>query len=364
MGRARPHRRPADDFRKEITLHPDSDFAWDSLIGLQVRSDYKAAEASARGWVAASPDKLAPYVALSRILWDADQDAAALNAANQGAAALPGYLRESNAYQLLLGEAELRGGAIAAGVERLSHLIQSDAPPLEINDANFELARARQQLPLAERSQREVLKRLEAETLAWTGDEPEPTLRNASVLLSAAWDTMGWILYQQGRYAEAEGYIHAAWRNRPSADIGEHLGDVQAALHRNREAARTYQLAEFVANGASGTSATLKKKADTSRQRDPIDLGGITPAASLASERTFPLPAAADLAGTAVYQVLFTNNAVVRIKPAPGGTPAALDAAIREAKLAALFPPGESAALFQTVALTCKSGSCSVRLEP
>ncbi|WP_419805613.1 DUF3857 domain-containing protein [Terriglobus sp.] len=349
-------------YRKEVELYPRSDFAWRNLIGLQIAADPKTAAGTARDWVAASPDKLEPRATLVRVLWASGDNAAALTAAREGTAALPGDVREGNDYQLLLGEAQVRGGD-NAGVETLSHLIQADATTLQSNDADYELAKAHRQLPLAERTQRDVLKKLGAETLSWTGDESAATMRNASTLLSAAWDTMGWILYQEGKFAEAETYIGPAWRNRPNAEIGEHLGDVQMALHKNLEANRHYVLAELVSRGAPDTSATLHAKVNAARQKRPVDFGGKDPAQFLAAERTFPLAGATDLSGTALYDILFTRDHVLRVKPLPGSTTPAQDAKVREAKLAALFPPDQAAALFHAVSLVCKGGACSVQLD-
>ena len=351
-----------DDLRKEIKLHPDSSFAWTNLIGLEMRDDKKAAEATAREWLTASPHTLAPRITLVRLLWASGQNPAALTAAKEAAATLPGGLREGNDFQMLLGQAEMHGGQMAAGAERLAHVIQGDATPLQVNDAVYQLAMAKQQLPIAEAMQRNNVRALGSRTLSWTDEEPAEVMHNISILITAAWDTMGWVLYQEGKYQQAEGFIQAAWRNRPTADIGEHLGDVETALHKNAEADRAYVLADSLATGAPAASATLKQKADAARQRGPVDLHGMTPVDYLNAQRTFPVAGTVDASGTAVYALLFTHDKILLVKPAPGGDTLAQDAAVRHANLSVLFPPDDDAALFELVKLTCADKQCTLRL--
>ena len=350
------------DDRKEIELYPSSDFAWRNLINLQGRDNRKAAIATTREWIAAAPDKLESRTVLVQLLWADNQNADALAAAKAAAQAIPGDQRESNNFQLLLGEAQLRAGDLGGG-ETLSRLIQADATTLQCNDADYELAKSKLQLPLAERTQRDVLKKLSAETMSWTGDESPTTLRSASTLLTAAWDTMGWILYQQGKFVEAETYIAPAWRNRPNPEIGEHLGDVQMALHRNAEAERTYLLAFEYLNGMSET-ATLQQKVKAAQSKRPIHFEGKTPAAYLQQQRTFAVPGTTDVSTTARYDVLFTRDQVLHLKSVSGSTTPAQDKAVQQAKFSTLFPAGDPTALFHAVSLLCNTGACIARLDP
>ncbi|GAA3756103.1 DUF3857 domain-containing protein [Terriglobus aquaticus] len=358
------------DYRKEVELYPTSEFAWRNLVNLQASENRKAAIATTRDWIAADPSKSDARTTLVQLLWADNQNAAALAAAKDAAAALPGDVRESNAFQLLLGQAQMRGGETAAGAETLSHLIQGDATALQDNDAVYELAKNHLQLKVAETTQRDVLKKLAAESTGWTGDESPNTMAQASSLFTAAWDTMGWILYEEGKYAEAETYIRPAWLNRPNPEIGEHLGDVQAALHKDRDAALTYELVDYIVSKSPGldpaaAELTLKPKVEAARKKfgDLLHANSNSPDLILGAERTFPIPGQSDTTGTATYSLLFTRERVLRARPAPNATTTpAQDKLVQQANLAALFPPNDSAALFRTVYLVCKANSCSVRL--
>ncbi len=49
-------------------------------------------------------------------------------------------------------------------------------------------------------------------------------------------DSMGWVLYRQGKLAEAEGFLRQAYARDPDGEIAAHLAEVLAALGRREEA--------------------------------------------------------------------------------------------------------------------------------
>ena len=348
------------DYRKEVELYPKSDFAWRNMVNLQWRDNHRAAAETARAWSAASPDKAEPREDVVRLMWADGDKAAALVAAKAAAVELPAEVRQGNAFQLLLGEAELRGGDTAAGAERLAHLLQNNATTLERNDAAYELALAHQQMPLAERTEREVLKDLSAETLAWTGNEAAQTMFDASNLLTASWDTMGWILHLEGKDAEAASYVHAAWLYRPNAEVGEHLGDIESALHHDKEARRIFVLANSLASKTTtDLYGDLHKKSAAAKEAES-ELASINTKDALRKERTFPVSAKGDASGTAAYFLLFNRDGVISAKPAQTESTPALDAAAKTAKILGFFPVNESAALLGAFKLDCKNGSCTL----
>lgn len=64
-------------------------------------------------------------------------------------------------------------------------------------------------------------------------------------------DSLGWVLYQQGRYQEAlEPLLQAASGEKPDPVILEHLGHAQARLGRCAEAAKSFQSAARLLEGA------------------------------------------------------------------------------------------------------------------
>lgn len=57
-------------------------------------------------------------------------------------------------------------------------------------------------------------------------------------------DTYGWILFQQGNYEEAKTWIEKAYKQEPSPEVVEHLGDVYFKLGKPDEARKYWQEAK------------------------------------------------------------------------------------------------------------------------
>ena len=112
-----------------------------------------------------------------------------------------------------------------------------------MNDSAYELANAELELPLAEATTRKALTQMVEESKTWTLDENMQTLIGKSRQIEAAWDTIGWILFREGKLDEAQQFIEAAWCNRQDAEIGGHMAAIAAAKGNQDEALRYYELA-------------------------------------------------------------------------------------------------------------------------
>lgn len=62
-------------------------------------------------------------------------------------------------------------------------------------------------------------------------------------LLMAGWDTLGWVLFQQGKVEEAQDYVRASWLNKPNAESGLHLGEIEEKMGNPSSALATYRQA-------------------------------------------------------------------------------------------------------------------------
>ncbi|MCD6018107.1 MAG: hypothetical protein K0S53_1228 [Bacteroidetes bacterium] len=77
-------------------------------------------------------------------------------------------------------------------------------------------------------------------------------------------DTYGWILYQQGKYKEAEEWLSRAVKLGSKSAISEHYGDVLYKLDRKEEALKYWQEAKT----AGGGSELLDKKISEKKLND------------------------------------------------------------------------------------------------
>ena len=89
-----------------------------------------------------------------------------------------------------------------------------------LNDAGYVLAETGLDLPYAEEVSRKSINVLEAKTAAITPAEVNSNAFAQSRLLIAAWDTLGWILFREGKLEQAEPLIIAGWRNAFVPDAG------------------------------------------------------------------------------------------------------------------------------------------------
>ena len=162
------------------------------------------------------------------------------------------------------GRAQLLCGKRDAGIETLKKSMAGTDDPGTLNDAAYELADFNADLPSAEANTKKALDKLEKETQQITlGNLTADDLQHIN-LLTAVWDTMGWVYFRQGNMAQAENYIGAAWKVTQHSEVGDHLGQVYEKDGKPAEAAKIYQLslaAETLSPDPSGTD-TIRESLD------------------------------------------------------------------------------------------------------
>jgi tetratricopeptide (TPR) repeat protein len=316
-----------DDFNKELAAYPRAYEVYTALARAQVmRKDKAAAEAALRQWAAEVPTAVDPEEQLASMLMNDNQAPEAVEAATK---ALANAGKDNHTLleelQLLLGQAQLKADMKDKGEATLTALLKETDSPLIMNDASYELSNADLDLPLDEEKCRLALKKMDAETQSWTLDEMPATLAQKSSLLVAAWDTMGWILFREGKFQEAKSYIQPAWLNQHHDEVKGHLDQVDDKLG--------------VAHDASG------KKQD---QQD----------------RTFQLGEYKGPKVTAEYRLLLTHGKAERVAATGDKSVPEAESLLRQASFAQLFPAGSDAKLVRTGFVNCGSGKCELVLEP
>jgi tetratricopeptide (TPR) repeat protein len=172
--------------------------------------------------IAAAPNEINSYLQLSQIFLDErrfDEASAVLDRAARKLGA--------DEPELLFMRAVIheRAGRYDEALELLEGLIEHDPDHhLALNFAGYTLAELGRDLP-------------RARTYVERALELEPN--QGSYL-----DSLGWVLYRQGEYAEAEKYLLQAQKTKyRDPVIREHLGFVFRALNRDREALAEFQAA-------------------------------------------------------------------------------------------------------------------------
>ncbi|MDP9039220.1 MAG: tetratricopeptide repeat protein [Acidobacteriota bacterium] len=371
------------DLKKELAAHPGETQVYLILVPLYQQLAMHTEEMEAlRQWSATNPSDPAPANTLLHLLADAGDLEGARHAGEAVASHLsaeadggdPAKATARKNFEIELAHVQLLTGEKAKGAATLEALLKDQDDPLLLNNAAYELADAGLDLPLAESSTRAALDKLAEESAAWTLDENPQTLLGKSNLTLAAWDTLGWVLFREGKVAEAQQFLSAAWRGSQSADTAAHLGDVLAALGKKTAAMEHYELALSKMTSYDGMGVRLppgpkqkavQQKVDALTKAEIKSTIGTAkdPFRAVQSLRTFPLGAAADRTGSAEYRVLLKAAKVVRAKPTAAGIDRA-DALLRKGDFTALFPVDTSAALVRSGYLNCHSGACEFIINP
>ena len=349
----------AEDYRKELKLHPDEYNIYPSLVQGQLQVGKRGEAMATLGeWAKADETDPAPAIQLSALQL-AEGDGAAAYATMSGAMTrLPEEKQTSDAVQLAMANAEMKNGMVPKASARLVDLLKTAEDPLMLNDAAYALSEANVNLPVAEAAERKALAKMDVETGAWTLDESPRLLQQKTSLLAASWDTMGWILFREGKLEESRVYVEAAWKNRSDAIVGEHLGDIEMALKQPGLALVAYELAR----AAGGKGAALEEKEAKAKQAGGKAL--IDREKGLKELRTVKLGPAHGAYGAAEYRMLLSKGKVERVEAAGDKTVAGGADRIGAMHVPEMFPAGSEARLAKMGVLNCYQDRCELIFEP
>ncbi|MEO6964270.1 MAG: DUF3857 domain-containing protein, partial [Acidobacteriaceae bacterium] len=169
--------------------------------------------------------------------------------------------------QLALGVAELKARQQEAGIADLEKALHAAQKPILINDAAYELADNNADLIEAQQYAQKALQQLEISTGKTTlaGLTKDDLAQVAE--LGATWDTVGWLDFKQGRYAEAERYVRASWTLGHRGAVADHLGQILQKEGQRTQAAHMYRLA--LAAGRLEDSAATTQRLDALQPGKP-----------------------------------------------------------------------------------------------
>ena len=360
------------DYRRELDLHPDIVQVYPMLADIQAHSGHSAdIPGTLRAWIKADPQDPKPVEALLQILNAEDQPEEAVTVAQAALTNLPEEARKRPALLVAYGNAQLKSGKEADGLATLTRVLHdSSTDSNALNSAAYALAEANKDLPLAESTQRGVLSQLETESQTFTGNEAPQTLASKSSLLFASWDTMGWILFREGKLKDSESYVNAAFINRPNAEVGTHLGDIRAAAGDPSGARHAYQLAvpalSYRYNGMVETPATKRMRDALEGKIETMQKAGAhaEPAGDLDDLRKVHLGPANGRNLSAEYRVLLTAAGVKSAAPTGEKSVRGGTELIRAMKVPHLFPAASDALLVKLAILNCHAETCDLIFEP
>jgi len=352
------------DYTKEIELHPDNRWAVGALFSLQnSRGDTGGARRTLEHYLARHDDDARLAMALAGLETLAGDAAEALKTLEKAAKASP----DDRQVRIELSQALLRMNRVDEAVAAAESALDGTDDPVLLNGAAYALSETGRDLDIAEEASRKSIAKQEEKTAAITTAEANSNAFALSNVLIASWDTLGWILYQEGKFDDAKLWILPAWRAGLDSEVGDHLGQIYEAQHHLDEAAATYYLAQaaLVKATAPETRRHIAESIDRLQDKRPKP-GPAVETQALQSLRTYKISRPAGTSGWGTFRLEITTAGVIEAQQMSGEDRlAAIKPVIQAMKFPELLPPQSKAHLLQSAVVSCSIGTtCEVVLVP
>jgi len=212
--------------------------------------------------------------------------------------------------KIFIVQALLRGGQTEEGAAAAKQVGDSASDPMLLNDAAYELADAKVDLPSAIKYALKSVSLLETQakdvSLATLNNEDFAVVNS----LSSAWDTLGWAYFQSGDLDKAQKYIEAAWKLGQHPAAADHLGQIYAVQGKKEAAAHAWQLALAGNSALNETRERLRLIGTSPQPAQHSSVAQVRPEEELGKLRTTDLPDLPKQKGTAEFFVLFSARKV------------------------------------------------------
>ena len=352
------------DFEIELKNHPDNPGAVIALANIEKRSgDAGAAKKTLNNYLARYPDQMSLSTSLASMqLEEEDYDGAlaTLQAASDR------HPEDAN-IRVQLATTLVRLNRPDEAAAAAKSVLEDANDPGIMNDAAYVLSETNRDLGYAETMSRKSIALLEEKTASITTAEANSQAFGMTNLLIASWDTLGWILYQEGKYDEAQPLLAAAWRASLTAEVGDHVGQIYEAMKKKDEACAAYRLADAAVNPS--TEPEIRRHIHDGFTR--LEAAGAKPgpkngAEELQNSRTYKLGHVADASGWGTFRIEVAAEGVIEVQQMTGENRIApVTESIKKMKLPELLPPGSKAHLLRSAVVSCsQSGGCELVLVP
>lgn len=175
-----------------------------------------------------------------------------------------------------LADARIHTGNADGGVAAIEQAVAANSSPEILNDAAYTMGDNNLKLDEALQYAQKAVTQLESDSSAISLDNLAAKDKATTALLSATWDTFGWIEFQLGHNDEAAKYCLSAWSMYQDAVVADHLGQIYEKMGRKLEAIKAYQWAIDTQSPPAETAARLKaldeKAASTSADPGVISM--------------------------------------------------------------------------------------------
>ncbi len=364
-----------ENFQKELELHPDNLRTYRVLADIQnrFRKPREAIE-TYRRLLKVAPDDGEALRNAGQLLLDEKQFAEAAGYLERATEQDP----DSANLQLQLGRAYLGQGNSEKAKARFDKAVALDPSALMLNDVAYSLADEGVELTRSLEYAKKAVAAVEAETQGMSLADLKMSDLNRVRLLSAYWDTLGWVYFQSGDLEKAEAYLRPAWLLSQEGTVGDHLGQVYEKRGKMQEAAHLYELAVNQHAGPE-TSQRLERVRAKAGPPHPAPMkkagGGVLlqppgPGEELSRMRTTRIGAIAGIQdGSAEFFILLKEGGSVEAVKFISGKQElrAAQKALSAAHFDQPLPPGSQAKIVRRGFLSCSpytKGCDFVTLNP
>lgn len=341
-----------NDFKKEVSLHPGNPGVYRALASSQVAcKKYDDAELTLRSLLKVAPGDVPTELWLGSLLLQQRKYEEASTLLTDAQKATP----DNKNLAIQAGHAQILSGKHKDGEATLRAALDGATDAEILNDAAYELADSNLDLDLAESSCKKALDLLDKEAAQFS----LANLSNADLgrlqLLTATWDTMGWIYFREGKLPLAESYVHAAWFEGQHREVGDHLGQIYEKEGKKQEAANIYALAV----ASSRISPDPVGRTDMEKRIETLKVQGIRssysdPGRELGEQRSVYISKSTKKYASAEFFVELSSDKIENVAFIRGDESLrSATSSLQEAKFPVPFPKESQAKLIRRGILVC-----------
>jgi tetratricopeptide (TPR) repeat protein len=141
-----------------------------------------------------------------------------------------------------LGRAYAKIGQTDRAEDAFKKSVELEPVPMRWNNVAYQMALVPLDLPKARHYAESGIAALVLKMRDTSLEHVGPEDAQMTTWMGNLWDTLGWILLEQGQTTEAEKYIRSSWLLRSHGEVGYHLGRVYETEGRKDDAIRLYEL--------------------------------------------------------------------------------------------------------------------------
>jgi len=360
----RDYQTAVTDFSKELAAHPDNQTAVMAMADAQTKSgDSSGARHTLQGYFDRHPDNAPLALYLANLETNADDKLGALKTLQTATKQNP----DNRALRVQLSQTLVYLDRMQEAAAAAKSALDGSDDAGVLNDAAYTLSETGLDLDVAEEAARRSIAKQDEKTAAITTESANSAAFALSNLLAASWDTLGWILFKEGKLDAARGLLEPAWRATLLAESGDHLGQLYEAEGKKNEAATAYTLAQAALDKNSAPDVRRHITESLARLRaEGAKAGSPNPTQALQDLRTYKISRPEGAGGWGTFRLEITTAGVVESQQMSGeakiaGVKPVLDAM----KFPELLPADSKAHLLRSAVVSCSlNKECEVVLVP